>query len=57
MRKRSLTIFCEVDHRKNAESVGLSMGNATVVSFGDPRAGTPPLMVENPPRVALELPP
>ncbi|GGM78607.1 hypothetical protein GCM10007108_15970 [Thermogymnomonas acidicola] len=54
VRKRSLTIFCEVDHRKNAESVGLSMGNATVVSFGDPRAGTP-LMVENP-RVALELP-
>ncbi len=49
-----MTLFASIDHRAGALSVGLEMPPATVIVFGNPRAGTP-LMVAAP-RLALDLP-
>jgi uncharacterized protein (DUF302 family) len=49
-----LTIFARIDHYHEALHVGLTMQEAQVLIFGNPRAGTP-LMVASP-LIALELP-
>jgi uncharacterized protein (DUF302 family) len=54
IRERGLTVFAVIDHRGEAERVGLSMHSAKVLVIGNPRAGTP-LMVAAP-LLALDLP-
>jgi uncharacterized protein (DUF302 family) len=51
---RSFRIFAIIDHRAAAQSVGLDMPQATVLIYGDPRAGTPMMVAA--PDFALELP-
>jgi len=51
---KGLTLFARIDHSIEAELAGLSMQPASVLVFGNPKAGTP-LMVASP-LIALELP-
>lgn len=48
------TLFTIIDHQAGAEKVGLSMNEANVVIFGNPKLGTP-IMNANP-QAALDLP-
>ncbi len=52
--RRGLTMFARFDHAANARAVGMTMPAATVLVFGSPRAGTPPMLEA--PLLALELP-
>ena len=54
LEKRNLTVFANVDHQRGARGVGLEMSPATVIIFGNPRAGTP-VMQKNP-LAGLDLP-
>jgi uncharacterized protein (DUF302 family) len=54
IQEKGLTLFARIDHSVEAELAGLSMQPASVLIFGNPKAGTP-LMVASP-LVALELP-
>jgi hypothetical protein len=45
MNARGATVFAEVDHRANAHTVKLEMPSTTVLLFGNPRGGTPPMLV------------
>jgi uncharacterized protein (DUF302 family) len=49
-----MTVFARIDHRAEAEKVGLTMRPAQVVIFGNPKGGTP-LMTASP-TVAIDLP-
>ena len=51
---RHLTLFAHIDHSGEARRVGLTMQEAHVLIFGNPKGGTP-LMVASP-LVALDLP-
>jgi uncharacterized protein (DUF302 family) len=51
---RGIEVFARIDHAANAAAAGLTMPPATVVIFGNARAGTP-LMVDAP-TLALDLP-
>ena len=51
---KGLTLFARIDHSIEAELAGLTMQPASVLVFGNPKAGTP-LMVASP-LIALELP-
>jgi uncharacterized protein (DUF302 family) len=51
---RGIEVFARIDHAANAAAAGLAMPPATVVVFGNARAGTP-LMVDAP-ALALDLP-
>jgi uncharacterized protein (DUF302 family) len=51
---KELTLFADVDHHAGAMKAGLLMQQATVLIFGNAKAGTP-LMVQNP-LMALDLP-
>ena len=51
---RGIEVFARIDHAANAAAAGLSMPPATVVVFGNARAGTP-LMLDAP-LLALDLP-
>ena len=54
VQEKGLTLFARIDHSIEAELAGLSMQPASVLIFGNPKAGTP-LMVASP-LIALELP-
>ena len=54
MRNRGLSVFAHINHRGEAERVGLKMQEAHVLFFGNPKAGTP-LMIATP-LLALDLP-
>ncbi len=54
IRSRGLTHFASIDHAAGAAAVGLSLRPATVVIFGNARAGTP--LMSAVPLLALELP-
>jgi uncharacterized protein (DUF302 family) len=54
VQEKGLTLFARIDHSSEAELAGLSMQPASVLIFGNPKAGTP-LMVASP-LIALELP-
>lgn len=54
LRARGIDIFAKIDHAAAAAKVGLSMPSTVVLIFGNPRGGTP-LMLLNP-LVALDLP-
>lgn len=54
LKSKGMTVFAEIDHQQAAKNAGLSMQPATVIIFGNPKAGTP-LMVKDP-NFALQLP-
>jgi len=51
---RNLTLFAQIDHSDLARGVGLTMQEAHVLIFGNPKGGTP-LMIAAP-LLALDLP-
>ena len=51
---KGITLFELIDHSGEAERVGLTMQEAKLLVFGNPRAGTP-LMIASP-LMALDLP-
>jgi uncharacterized protein (DUF302 family) len=51
---KDVKIFCVIDQRDEAQSVGLALRDTTLVIFGNPRAGTPVMVAE--PLAALDLP-
>jgi uncharacterized protein (DUF302 family) len=54
LKERGLTVFTRLDHAAAAAAVGLKMPPATVVIFGNPRAGTPSFLQK--PTLAIDLP-
>jgi len=50
----TLTLFAQIDHSDLARGVGLTMQEAHVLIFGNPKGGTP-LMIASP-LLALDLP-
>lgn len=51
---KGLTLFATIDHRAEAEKLGLNLQPATVLIFGNPAVGTPLMRAR--PALALELP-
>ena len=51
---RNVTLFAQIDHSDEAKRVGLTMQEAHVLIFGNPKGGTP-LMIASP-LLALDLP-
>ena len=51
---RNLTLFAQIDHSDLAKQIGLTMQEAHVLIFGNPKGGTP-LMIASP-LLALDLP-
>lgn len=51
---RNLTLFANIDHSGGARQIGLTMQEAHVLIFGNPKGGTP-LMIASP-LLALDLP-
>jgi uncharacterized protein (DUF302 family) len=51
---KGMTVFARIDHRAEAERIGLAMRPAQLLIFGNPKGGTP-LMVAAP-TAALDLP-
>jgi uncharacterized protein (DUF302 family) len=54
IKTKGLTLFAHVDHSGEAAKAGLTMQDAHLLIFGNPRAGTP-IMVASP-LAALDLP-
>ncbi len=54
IRSRNLILFANIDHSGGARQVGLTMQEARVLIFGNPKGGTP-LMIASP-LIALDLP-
>jgi uncharacterized protein (DUF302 family) len=54
IREAGLTIFIEIDHAKAAREVGLAMPETCVVTYGNPKGGTPVML--GTPLAALDLP-
>src|SRR6266581_9798942 len=52
--RRNLTLFAQIDHSGEAKRIGLTMQEAHVLIFGNPKGGTP-LMIASP-LLALDLP-
>ena len=51
---RGLTLFTRIDHAKGARSVGMDLQPATLLIFGNPKAGTP--LIQTDIRMGLDLP-
>jgi uncharacterized protein (DUF302 family) len=51
---KGLTLFADIDHHAGAVKAGLLMQEATVLIFGNAKAGTPLMVLK--PLVALDLP-
>jgi uncharacterized protein (DUF302 family) len=54
IQSRNLSLFAHIDHSGEAKRVGLTMQEAHVLIFGNPKVGTP-LMIASP-LLALDLP-
>jgi len=54
LQEKGFTIFCEVDHKKNASEVGLEMPESKVLIFGNPEAGTKLMQADI--NMSLDLP-
>jgi uncharacterized protein (DUF302 family) len=54
LKSSGMTVFARIDHRAEAEKVGLAMGPAHVIIFGNPKGGTP--LMAAAPTVAIDLP-
>ena len=52
--KKGVSVFNIVDHKRNAQSVGLNMPQTQLVVFGNPNAGTALMKIN--PLMAYELP-
>ncbi|OPH38024.1 DUF302 domain-containing protein [Moraxella equi] len=51
---KGMTVFAVIDHAKSAQEVGMDMQPATVLIYGNPKAGTP--LMQKDPAFALALP-
>jgi len=51
---RGITLFAEIDHSGEAETVGMKMPDTKLVIFGNPKGGTPLMLAS--PSVAIDLP-
>jgi uncharacterized protein (DUF302 family) len=49
-----LTLFAEIDHRRNAEEVGMALRPTLLFVFGAARAGTP--LMQAAPAAGIDLP-
>ena len=54
LQEKGFTIFCEIDHKKNASDVGLEMPESRVLIFGNPEGGTKLML--NDIAISLDLP-
>lgn len=54
MQAHNLTVFARIDHSDAAKQIGLSMQEAHVLIFGNPKSGTPVMVAS--PLLALDLP-
>ncbi len=54
LQDRGMTIFARVDHAAGAASVNLSLRPTTLLVFGNPKGGTPLMLVAQ--KIGLELP-
>jgi uncharacterized protein (DUF302 family) len=54
VKHRQVEVFGIVDHAVNAQSAGLALGRATVVTFGGAKAGTPLMQAHQ--TLGLDLP-
>jgi uncharacterized protein (DUF302 family) len=54
LESKGVTIFAIIDHSGGAEKVGLKMPPTKLVIFGNPKAGTPPMLAA--PSLAIDLP-
>jgi uncharacterized protein (DUF302 family) len=51
---KEITLFIVIDHSGEAAKVGLEMRPTELLIFGNPKAGTPPMLAS--PGIALDLP-
>jgi len=51
---KEITLFIVIDHSGEATKVGLEMRPTKLLIFGNPKAGTPPMLAT--PSIALDLP-
>jgi len=54
IRTKGLTHFSTIDHKDNAEKIGLELNPDTVVIFGNPKVGT--LLMQCNPSLGIDLP-
>ncbi|BCU69568.1 DUF302 domain-containing protein [Stygiolobus caldivivus] len=49
-----MTIFCVIDHQKNAQDVNLNLGRTKLITFGNPSAGT--VLMQKDREIGYDLP-
>ena len=54
LQAKGIAIFIRIDQQAEAEKVGLSLRPTQLLLFGNPKAGTPLMVIE--PTIALDLP-
>ncbi len=54
LKKKKMTLFKVINHKKGAKKVGQKLRPSTVVIFGNPKIGTP--LMNCAPSVAIDLP-
>jgi uncharacterized protein (DUF302 family) len=54
LQAKGVTLFALVDHRGEAEKVGMKMPATKLLIFGSPKAGTPLMLAS--PSIAIDLP-
>ena len=54
VKSKEMTVFARLDHAKNAESVGMEMGDSQLLIFGNPKGGT--VLMKQDMRIGIELP-
>jgi uncharacterized protein (DUF302 family) len=54
VRTKGMHVFCRIDHAAGAREVGLELGPAELLIFGNPRAGT--LLMQLNPTSGIDLP-
>jgi len=54
LQAKGIALFCHVDHSGEAEKVGMKMHPTQLLIFGNPKGGTPLMLVA--PTIAIDLP-
>ena len=54
VKEKGMTVFARIDHKANAESVGMKMPDSQLLVFGAPEAGTRIML--NDPAAGVDLP-
>ncbi len=54
LQSKGITLFAVIDHSGEAAKVGMKMPPTKLLIFGNPKAGTPPMLAA--PSIALDLP-